>query len=78
MGRKLLQAFTTWVAVYPIITCLILVLDPLVRDWPTPARTLLLSSIMVPVMVIWAVPMMNRLVAAATSAGPALERKRKR
>ena len=63
MNQKARQALITWLVVYPIITGLIIVLDPLLRGWPVPARTLLLSAIMVPLMVFWAVPAASKCFA---------------
>ncbi|MEL7045272.1 MAG: hypothetical protein AAGL66_09660 [Pseudomonadota bacterium] len=60
MNQKARQALITWVAVYPIITLLALILESPLRDWPVPARTLLLSAVMVPLMVFWAVPTASR------------------
>ncbi|MEO0435850.1 MAG: hypothetical protein AAF098_02975 [Pseudomonadota bacterium] len=68
MSAKLHRTITTWAAVYPIITCLIFILEPLISAWPIPIRTLLLSSIMVPVMVLWAAPAINHLVGPAAEA----------
>lgn len=62
MIQKARQTLTTWVAVYPTITALILILEPLISDWPVPARTLLLSALMVPIMVFWVLPVTNRLI----------------
>ncbi len=44
------QAFATWLAVYPTITVLSLASDPLLGHWPLPARTLVISLTMVPIM----------------------------
>jgi antibiotic biosynthesis monooxygenase (ABM) superfamily enzyme len=56
MHEKLKTVATTWVAVYPTITALLLALEPLISDWPLALRTLVLSAVMVPVMVLWAMP----------------------
>ena len=63
MKQKARQALITWMVVYPIITGLIIVLEPMLRGWPVPARTLLLSAIMVPLMVFWAVPAASKYFA---------------
>lgn len=57
MNQKLRQTLVTWAVVYPLITGLILLLDPVVSSWALPLRTLFLSSIMVPLMVFWAMPL---------------------
>ena len=55
--RAVMLLVVTWMVVYPLITGLILLLDPVVSSWALPLRTLLLSSIMVPLMVFWAMPL---------------------
>ena len=50
------MALLTWVVVYPLITVLIAMLDPVVGVLPMPLRTLVLTAIMVPVMVYLAMP----------------------
>ncbi|GAB5412503.1 MAG: hypothetical protein Cons2KO_01060 [Congregibacter sp.] len=75
MNEKLRQTATTWIAVYPIITCLIASLEPVIGDWPIPIRTLLLSGVMVPLMVFWAVPTTNRLIKQTTGFLAPLEQK---
>lgn len=47
---------TTWLAVYPLITLLLAALEPLLATWPLPLRTLVVSLVMVPVMVLWVAP----------------------
>ncbi len=54
-------ALVTWAVAYPLITSLLLVLDPLVGNLVLPLRTLLLTALMVPIMVYWAVPAAIRL-----------------
>ncbi len=49
-------AVVTWLVAYPIITFLLATLEPVVVGWPMPLRALLLSAIMVPIMVFWALP----------------------
>ena len=49
-------ALLTWAVVYPIITGLVLGIEPLVGDLATPLRTLILSVLMVPTMVYLAMP----------------------
>lgn len=56
MKRKARTVIVTWVVVYPMITGLLTVLEPIVASWPMPVRTLLLTTIMVPLMVVWAMP----------------------
>ncbi|MEM9062205.1 MAG: hypothetical protein AAGD13_17240 [Pseudomonadota bacterium] len=49
-------ALLTWAVAYPLITSLLLVLEPLVGGLALPLRTLVLTALMVPIMVYWAVP----------------------
>lgn len=46
----------TWIVVYPIITGLLAILEPTLAGLPMPLRTLVLSSLMVPIMVYVAMP----------------------
>ncbi|MEM6932103.1 MAG: hypothetical protein AAF526_00815 [Pseudomonadota bacterium] len=50
------MAFLTWAVAYPLITSLLLLLEPLVGGLALPLRTLILTALMVPIMVYWAVP----------------------
>ena len=50
------RALLTWLVVYPLITGLLAVLEPLLDGLALPLRTLLLSALMVPVMVYLALP----------------------
>ncbi len=49
-------ALLTWAVVYPMITFLLIVLDPLVGNLATPLRTLILTALMVPALVYVAMP----------------------
>ncbi|MEM7569191.1 MAG: hypothetical protein AAF337_05290 [Pseudomonadota bacterium] len=66
-SAKLRSALLTWAVVYPLITGLLLLLEPFVSGFALPLRTLILSSIMVPLMVYVAMP------AARNLAGPWLD-----
>lgn len=50
------MALLTWLVVYPLITVLIALLEPLLGALPLPLRTLVLTGIMVPAMVYVAMP----------------------
>ena len=50
------MAVLTWFVVYPMITLLLAVLDPVLGTLPMPVRTLVLTLIMVPAMVYVAMP----------------------
>ena len=49
-------ALLTWVVVYPMITLLLIGLEPLVSDLATPIRTFILTALMVPAMVYVVMP----------------------
>ncbi|MEM8794565.1 MAG: hypothetical protein AAGE61_03275, partial [Pseudomonadota bacterium] len=53
---KTRMAFLTWIVVYPLITVLIMILEPVLAHLALPVRTLILTGIMVPVMVYFAMP----------------------
>lgn len=55
-------ALLTWAVAYPLITSLLLLLDPLVGGLALPLRTFALTALMVPIMVYWAVPAAIRQV----------------
>ncbi len=59
-ARQHKLAALTWAVVYPLITVLLAVLEPLLDGVPMPLRTLMLSAIMVPAMVYVAMPWMSR------------------
>lgn len=50
------MAIVTWIVVYPLITLLLMSLEPLLQNIALPIRTFVLSAIMVPVMVYMAMP----------------------
>ena len=62
MPHKL--AFLTWAVVYPLITGLLLLLEPMLDGLPVYLRTLLLTAILVPVMVYFAMPFATRRLAS--------------
>ena len=66
MPHKL--ALLTWAVVYPLITGLLLLLEPVLGDVPVYLRTLLLTAILVPIMVYLAMPLATRLFANWLSA----------
>lgn len=55
-------AFLTWIAIWPLITGLLLVGEPLLAALPLPLRTLVLTAILVPLMSFVVMP---RLIAWA-------------
>lgn len=55
------RTFIVWLAVYPSITVLLEVLGPHLRDAPIPLQTLILSTIMVPLMTGVLVPNLTKI-----------------
>ncbi|MEM1075517.1 MAG: hypothetical protein AAF665_18375 [Pseudomonadota bacterium] len=49
-------ALLTWAVVYPMITLLLIGLEPFVSNLATPVRTFILTALMVPAMVYVAMP----------------------
>jgi antibiotic biosynthesis monooxygenase (ABM) superfamily enzyme len=56
------QTLMVWLAVYPIITGLAWMLEPVLQPLQLPFRTLILSGLMVPIMVYGAMPLINSLL----------------
>jgi antibiotic biosynthesis monooxygenase (ABM) superfamily enzyme len=50
----------TWLAVYPLVTLLLWILGPFVRDLPLPVITLLLSLVLVTLLTWVVMPLMLR------------------
>lgn len=46
----------TWIGVYPVLTLIALIVEPLIGSVVLPVRTLVMSAIMVPVMVYAVMP----------------------
>lgn len=59
-GGKVRAAFLTWLGVYPVLTIIAVLLEPLLAPMSIPLRTLLMSAVMVPVMVFWIMPAITR------------------
>lgn len=55
------MALITWAAVYPLVTLIFFLLQPLFLQMPTPLRTLVLTGIMIPAMTYVIMPGMARL-----------------
>lgn len=56
------QAILTWLIVYPLITFLLSIFEPVMVGWPVPVKTLVLSMVMVPVIVYFAMPAATRIL----------------
>lgn len=58
---KLLPMIAAWLVAFPTITALLVLLSPVISDWPLLARTFVLTLLMVPVVSL-ATPATLRLV----------------
>lgn len=56
-------AFITWLGIFPLITGLLIALEPLMQSWPVVARTFVLTAVLVPLMVYVVVPLLSRAFA---------------
>ena len=54
--RQHKMAILTWIVVYPLITGLLALLNPILGEVPMPIQTLLLTGIMVPTMIYLIMP----------------------
>ncbi|XVU21502.1 hypothetical protein ACQPZJ_30040 [Actinoplanes sp. CA-054009] len=61
------MALMIWLAVFPTLTGLQLLLGPVLRDAPMVLRTLVLASIAVPIVIYGLMPPLQRLRARALS-----------
>lgn len=64
---RLHQAIMIWLAVFPTLTALQLLLQDVLAEFPLIARTLVLSSLVVPVVVYLILPRLQRARAALVS-----------
>ncbi|MCC6582161.1 MAG: hypothetical protein IT271_00515 [Chitinophagales bacterium] len=56
-------AVMVWIAIYPSITLVSLILSPVLIKLPIPLRTLVLTLILVPLMVFIIMPFLQKLLA---------------
>lgn len=59
------RARATWLAVDPLVTVVLAVTRPVLDVAPLPLQTLVLTAVVVPVAVLWAVPLLLRLLTGA-------------
>ena len=52
-----------WLAIYPVLTLVLWLVGPTIRDWPVALRTLALTVLIVPLMVYVLIPGIQRLLA---------------
>ena len=55
------RAFIIWLAIYPVITVLYLLLGEQLQVFPVPVRTLILTLIAVPILFYFFIPLLNRI-----------------
>ena len=65
MSPRTQTMLVTWLAAWPTITLLLAALEPVLIGLPLPVRTLALSALMVPAMVLGTIPLARRLLARA-------------
>ncbi len=56
-------AVMVWIAIYPTITCVSLIIGPYLQEFPIPLRTFVLTLILVPLMVFIIMPLLQKLLA---------------
>jgi antibiotic biosynthesis monooxygenase (ABM) superfamily enzyme len=56
-------AVVVWLAIYPVLTLVLWLAGPAIRDWPVALRTLALTVVIVPLMVYVLIPGLQRLFA---------------
>lgn len=59
-----LRVLATWAAILPLALATRALIAPLVTGWPEPLALALTISIVVPIAVLWAVPLVLRGIAA--------------
>ncbi|MBY0688663.1 hypothetical protein [Microbacterium marinilacus] len=50
----------TWLAIFPLVVVCRLLVTPLLPGWPDLAQTAIVMAVVVPVAVLWAVPLLTR------------------
>ncbi|MBP6038706.1 MAG: hypothetical protein KA523_00740 [Flavobacterium sp.] len=51
-----------WLAIYPTITFVSYLIGDVIKDWPLPLKTLLMTGILVPTMVFILLPILRKLL----------------
>ena len=59
--RPARSALLTWIAIWPLITALLTLGEPVLAALPLPLRTLLLTGVLVPLMSFIVMPRLTRL-----------------
>ena len=55
-------AVMVWLAIYPTITFVSYLIGDVIKDWPLPLKTLLMTGILVPTMVFILLPILRKLL----------------
>jgi uncharacterized protein len=56
-------AMVVWLAIYPSLSALLWLVGPTIVDWPLALRTFVLTAVLVPWMVFFMIPALQRLLA---------------
>jgi antibiotic biosynthesis monooxygenase (ABM) superfamily enzyme len=55
-------AVMVWLAIYPTITFVSYLIGDIIKEWPLPLKTLLMTGILVPTMVFVLLPILRKLL----------------
>jgi antibiotic biosynthesis monooxygenase (ABM) superfamily enzyme len=55
-------AVMVWLAIYPTLTFVSYLIGDVIKDWPLPLKTLLMTGILVPTMVFILLPILRKLL----------------
>ena len=55
-------AILVWLAIYPTITLVSFLIGDIIKSWPLPFKTLLMTGILVPLMVFVLLPLLRKLL----------------
>ena len=55
-------AIFVWLAIYPTITLVSFLIGDIIKSWPLPFKTLLMTGILVPLMVFILLPLLRKLL----------------
>ncbi|WP_353147132.1 hypothetical protein [Flavobacterium sp.] len=55
-------AIIVWLAIYPTITLVSFLIGDIIKSWPLPFKTLLMTGILVPLMVFILLPLLRKLL----------------
>ncbi len=55
-------AVMVWLAIYPTITFVSYLIGDVIKEWPLPFKTLLMTGILVPTMVFVLLPILRKLL----------------